>query len=214
MKGYTRTLILLVSLLSGGLFLSACVSQTTGSIGPQANPEDAADYNYELGARYLRAGNYELARDRLKRSLEIDDKQAIVWSALALTYERLENLRLASESYREAVRVEPRNFDALNTYAVFLCRQGDYDEARKYFDRAIRIPENDNAFVTMTNAGVCMKQKPDRALAESYMRQALERQARRLGIGRSTLYRKLAKHGVRSAGRPAGAAAGRAETIG
>ena len=89
--------------------------------------------------------------------------------------ERLESLRLASESYREAVRVEPRNFDALNTYAVFLCRQGDYDEARKYFDRAIRIPENDNAFVTMTNAGVCMKQKPDRALAESYMRQALER---------------------------------------
>ncbi len=175
MKAPARSLILLASLLPGGLFLGACVSQTTGALAPQANLEDAADFNYELGARYLRAGNYELARDRLQRSLEIDEKQAIAWSALALTYERLQNPRLASEAYREAVRVEPRNFDVLNTYAVFLCRQGEYDEAREYFDRAIGIPENDNAFVTMTNAGVCMKQKPDRALAESYMRQALKR---------------------------------------
>ena len=94
---------------------------------------------------------------------------------LAIAYERLQNPRLASEAYREAVRVEPRNFDVLNTYAVFLCRRGDYHEARKYFDLAIGIPENDNAFVTMTNAGVCMKQKPDYALAESYLRQALQR---------------------------------------
>lgn len=175
MKTSLRISTSMAALLSCSLLLGACVSQTTGSLGPQANPEDAADYNYELGARYLRAGNYELARDRLKRSLEIDATQAIAWSALAIAYERLENPRLASEAYREAVRVEPRNFDVLNTYAVFLCRRGDYHEARKYFDRAIGIPENDNAFVTMTNAGVCMKQKPDYALAESYLRQALQR---------------------------------------
>ena len=63
----------------------------------------------------------------------------------------------------------------LDTYAVSLCRQGKYDEAQKYFDRAIRIPEYDDAFVSMVNAGVCMKQKPDMALAEQYMRDALDR---------------------------------------
>ena len=38
-------------------------------------------------------------------------------------------MRLATESYERAVKVAPRNFDVLNTYAVFLCRQNRFDEA-------------------------------------------------------------------------------------
>ena len=65
----------------------------------------------------------------------------IAHSTLALTYERLENTRLATEYYEKAVKIAPRNFDVLNTYAVFLCRQGEYDEAIKNFDRAIAVIE-------------------------------------------------------------------------
>ena len=47
------------------MLVSGCISTTSGP--PKSDPDDdsAADLNYQLGARYLRNGNYELARDRL-----------------------------------------------------------------------------------------------------------------------------------------------------
>lgn len=156
--------------------ISGCVSTTTGSITEaERDDEDAAELNYQLGARYYQQGTYNLARDRLLLATEIDPKMAVAHTTLALTYEALDNLRLARESYATAVRVAPRDFDVHNTYAVFLCRQKEYDEAQKHFDKAIQHPENDDAEVTMTNAGVCLAQKPDLELAENYFRMALER---------------------------------------
>jgi len=158
------------------LFLMVgCVSTTTGSITePEGDNEEAADLNYQLGARYYQQGSYTLALDRLKLATEFDPKMAAAYSALALTYEALDNQRLAREAYESAVRVEPRNFDVQNTYAVYLCRHKDYSQAQKYFDKAGGHPENDEAEVTLTNAGVCMGQKPDLAAAENYFRQALD----------------------------------------
>lgn len=155
------------------LLASGCVSSTTGPAKSEADPKGAAELNYQLGARYYRNGNYELARERLLHSLELEPRNAVALSALALTYEQLDNVRLATEAYERAVQVAPRNFDVLNTYAVFLCRQGRYDEAVSHFDRAIDVPENDDVEVTLTNAGVCMAEKPDLARAEEYFREAL-----------------------------------------
>lgn len=167
-------------ILSGATFfllLSACVSTTTGPMPMEADESDAAELNYQLGARYFQNGKYELARDRLLLSIELEPKNAIAHSTLALTYEALGNLRLATASYEDALRVAPRNFDVQNTYAVFLCKQRDFDKAQKHFEKSANHPENDNAEVTLTNAGVCMVQKPDVELAERYFRQALDRRS-------------------------------------
>jgi type IV pilus assembly protein PilF len=155
------------------LLANGCVSTTTGPTKPEANIEEAAELNYQLGARYYRNGQYEIARDRLLYSINLVPKNATAHSTLALTYEALDNVRLATESYEQAVKLAPRNFDVLNTYAVFLCRQGKYDEAIDNFDRAIAVRENDNTEITLTNAGVCMNQKPDLVKAEEYFREAL-----------------------------------------
>lgn len=158
------------------LFLvGACVSTTTGSITePVRNDSDAAELNYQLGARYYNAGNYELARDRLLLAIEIRPRMAVAYTTLALTYEALENERLAKEAYENALRVAPRDFQVNNSYAVYLCRKRDFDDAQKYFARAANHPENDNAEITLTNAGICMMQKPDDAAAEAFFRSALE----------------------------------------
>jgi type IV pilus assembly protein PilF len=158
------------------IFLMAgCVSTTTGSITePERNDEEAADLNYQLGARYYQQGSFNLALDRLLLATKYDPKMGKAFSALALTYEALDNQRLAREAYDKAVRAEPRNFQIQNTYAVYLCRQQDYGLAQKYFDKAGSHPENDDAEVTLTNAGVCMGQKPDLAAAEKYFRSALD----------------------------------------
>jgi type IV pilus assembly protein PilF len=159
------------------LLASGCVTTTTGPAKSEANSVEAAELNYQLGARYYRNGQYELSRDRLLYSIELDPTNPVAHSTLALTYERLENVRLATQSYEKAVRIAPKNYDVLNSYAVFLCRQGDYDEAIENFDQAIGIKENDNVEITLTNAGVCLSLKPDPIKAEQYFREALSNKA-------------------------------------
>jgi len=165
---------LMAVVLMLGLALSGCISTTTGTPAPEADVEDAAELNYQLGARYYQNQKYDLARDRLTLAIELEPKMAKAYTTLALTYEALENPRLATASYENAVKVAPRNFDVQNAYAVFLCRQRDFDGAKKHFAKAAEHPENDNAERTLTNAGLCMAQKPDVAEAESFFREALE----------------------------------------
>lgn len=173
------------------LWLVACVSTTTGP--PVSNPSDsdAAGINYQLAIEYYQNGNYELARDRLILSTELDPKRPIVWSTLATTYEQLGNLRLAEEGHSQALKTGPRNFDVQNAYAVFLCRQERYDAAEKQFERSIKAVTNDNPELMMTNAGVCFAQKPDYSKAESFFRRALER---RPNHGEALLQMALLKH--------------------
>lgn len=159
------------------LVAASCISTTT-NVPPKTDDADAARKYYQLGARYFRNGNLELARDRLQRAIAFDPDLAIAHSVLALTFERLDNERLAAEHHDKAVRAEPSNPSVRNAYAVFLCGRERFDEAREQFERAARIPENDDAEVTLTNAGVCFSNKPDATVAEAYFRQALEENPR------------------------------------
>ena len=154
--------------------LCGCVSSTT-NVRRFEQSDDAAEQNFQLGAQYFSNGSYELALDRLQRAIEYDSKMASAHSMLASTHAQLGNTRLATESFKRAVRLAPNDHNVRNAFAVFLCGQRNYDEAKKQFDRAIRFRKNDNPEVMMSNAGVCMAKKPDLALAEQYLRQAIER---------------------------------------
>jgi type IV pilus assembly protein PilF len=168
----TRANVLIMTAIIA--ILCGCVSSST-ELRRYEGSDDAAEQNYQLGARYFRNGSYELAKDRLIRAIEFDPKYAAAHSMLALTYVQLGRTRLATESFDHAVRYGPNNKDVRNAYGYFLCEQGLYDEAREQFDKAIAIRDNDNPEVMMSNAGVCMAKKPDLELAEQYFRQAIER---------------------------------------
>ena len=177
------------------LFLTGCISSTTtGDIPDEPDEQDAADVNFQLAIRYFQNGKYELARDRLVLSTELDPDRAIVWSTLGATYEILDNQRLAEEAHTRAVRLAPRDFDVQNSYAIFLCRQERYGDAEKQFDRSIKAVTNDNPEVMLTNAGVCFMQQPDYDKAEGYLRQALER---RPNHGEALLQMTLLKHATK-----------------
>lgn len=164
----------LIACLLSTQFMTACISTTTGSKPPVANEVEAAESNYTLGRSYFLRGNYERARDALERSLEFDPRKAKTHMTLGLTYEQLDIPRLAAEHYESAVRFEPRNIDVRNTYAVFLCRQRDFDEAQRQFERVVDMSDNDNREIALTNAGACMGSKPDAEAAEAYFRRALD----------------------------------------
>lgn len=179
-------------LVGAGLMAAACVSTTTGDVPPETSAREAAQNYYRLGVRYYRNGNYEFARDRLERAVELDPRHAKAHSTLALTYVELDNMRLASEHFERSVRLASSDVDVRNAYAVFLCQRRRFDEAREQFERALRLPENDDPEIVLTNAGVCMSQKPDAELAEEYFRRALEEKP---GYGEALLQLSLLKRG-------------------
>lgn len=168
----TRARLLVVA--AGISILCGCITTTTSS-QRFSRSNDAGEQNYTLGAQYFKNGSYDLARDRLERAIAFEPKMVKAHTMLALTYAQVGNVRLARESFNRSVRLAPNDQDVRNAYAVFLCGQEEYDEARKQFDRAIEVRENDNPEIMMSNAGVCMANKPDLELAEQYFRQALAR---------------------------------------
>jgi len=168
----TRARILIVMAIVS--ILIGCISSTTTNARRQTDEDDAGEQNYQLGSQYFRNGSYDLARDRLERAIGFDPKMAKGHSLLALTHVQLGNTRLATESFDRAVRLGPNNHDVRNAYAVFLCGQEDFDEAQVQFDRAINLRDNENPEIMMTNAGVCIANKPDLEVAERYFRDALE----------------------------------------
>ena len=181
---------ILVAGLALLLGMTACVSSETmtRSAGPS---DDASDTNYQLGAQYYRNGSFELARARLERAIELDSRNAAAHSLLALTMAQLGNDRLATENFSRAVRLDPNDKNIRNSYAVYLCQQKQYDAALEQFDRAISIKENDNAWIEMTNAGVCVAKKPDLVRAEKYFRDAL---ALRATYGEALIQMSALKH--------------------
>ena len=92
------------------LFMSGCVTTTSGPPKAEPNDGDAAGINYQLAIEYYQNGNFELARDRLILSTELDPTRPIVWSTLATTQEQLGNLRLAEEAHNQALNDRPEEF--------------------------------------------------------------------------------------------------------
>jgi type IV pilus assembly protein PilF len=164
----------LSALAAIGLLCQGCVTTTSSSIAPQSD-EDAAIANLNLGIGYLRQGRPDLAVDILGRALEFDPDLADAHSSLAVAHDQLGETEEAEEHYRRATRIEPQNAAAANSYAVFLCRHDRWEDAQPYFRRAAENPRYPTPEAALTNAGVCARTSGDLATAETYFRDALQR---------------------------------------
>lgn len=151
---------------------TACVTETGGRVVKES-PTDAADYNYRLGVEYLRAGKLRQARDRLESSVKQNPDIAQTHITLAILYQRIDEPDLADKSFRNAIRVAPNEAAVLNSYAVYLCGKQRFSQAERFFTRAARNPLYATPAAALTNAGVCMRSKPDIDAAERYFREAL-----------------------------------------
>lgn len=168
-----RAAPLLAALL---LALAGCVTTSSRPEPSPTSPEDAAEYNMQLGVSYLRQGNLPAARDKLEKALDQDPGLATAHAALGVVFERLEDPDGAERHYQRAVDLDSNDPDNLNALAVFTCsRKQKPKEALKLFDRAIAIPlsvKTANRTMLYTNAGTCAK-TVDLARSEAYLRGAL-----------------------------------------
>ncbi len=171
MKSATgKVLVLLLPLA-----LMACSATSSRSSSDQdPRRAQASRVNVELGAGYLRRGNYELALEKLQKALDFDPKNVVALTTLAVLYEQLGDTKQAEKHHRMAIKAAPDDANAQNNYGAFLCKVGDYRDSEKHFMKAATNPFYQNPEVALANAGRCLARIPDWAGAEQHLRDALE----------------------------------------
>ena len=154
-------------LLACGLLAAGCQA------GMAANPQASA-LNLELGAAYLRQGRLQLARDKLVRATRQDPRSPEAHRVLGMAYEGLRNAGAAERHYRQAVRLAPRDVEALNSLGVFRCRRaGEAREGLALLLRAAREASEERRAAVYANCGLC-ELDSDAASAAQWFRRALE----------------------------------------
>ncbi len=168
-----------IGLLCG--VLAACATPSgpgTKHVGEETKAErtaDAARVRVELGQRYMQQDKLELALENLQKALEYDANYVDAHTVIGALYEHLGKLKEAGEHYARAAELAPKSGAANNNYGQFLCAAGHYEEAQKYFLRAMDDPFYKGPDVLYTNAGTCLAEHGGQLeLAESHFRKALE----------------------------------------
>jgi len=140
----------------------------------RVSPVRAAEINARLGVAYFERGQLELAMELLQTALSHDEQHVPAHVTLAMIHEQIGDERRARQHYRQAARLAPNDGGTLNSYAVFLCRNGEFDQAEDYFMRAVSDPFYGTPAVAWANAGACARRAGDPARASQYLRQAIE----------------------------------------
>jgi type IV pilus assembly protein PilF len=165
-----------VTLFRSVLLGVALCAIVTGAIADDGagQPETAARLNAQLAIGYLKQGDVVTAREKVEKALRQNERDSAVQTAAALVFERLQERDVADRHYAMAVRLEPKNPELQNNYAVFQCRNGRPVEGQKLFEAAARNPAYGTPEVAYANAGVCARAAGDVSKAEAYFRRALE----------------------------------------
>jgi type IV pilus assembly protein PilF len=166
-KTQTTGVVLVLALLATG-----CVTEGGLSLEPQTD-EEQARANLAVGVGYLRDGRPDAAIDALQRALNIDPRMADAHSAIAIAFDQTGEAGLAEEHHRRATQIAPTDSNPQNAFAVFLCRQNRWSEARPFFDRAIANSQDNRPDRYMLNAATCSRTAGDLASAEFYYRGTL-----------------------------------------
>nr|WP_239467063.1 type IV pilus biogenesis/stability protein PilW [Rhodoferax koreense] len=173
--------------------LSGCTTTTTGPapmtpaprIQPVENRPDLmtesdepearkrARVRLQLAVGYFEQGQTTVALDELKQSLNIDPSFSEAYNLRGLIYMRLNDPRLAEDSFQRAISLNPREANGLHNYGWLLCTQGRYADADQLFNQALANPTYGGRAKTFMAQGLCQQSAgrladAERSLARSY----------------------------------------------
>lgn len=157
-----------VGILAVVLLTAGCAHVSRNNVDNQA----AAIANARLGLDFLGKQQYNEARSKFDRALRYDSSNKAANWGMALLYQRLGEPQQA-RSYYEKIMGGEVGPTITNSYAVFLCKQGETDRALDYFERAANNDWNQSPAVAMANAGLCLEQSGRLQTARQYYRKAL-----------------------------------------
>lgn len=131
-----------------------------------------------LATGYLQEGKREHALRAIKRGQEIDKNDAGLLNALALYYYSDGELKLADDTYRRAMRANPKDSATQLNYGAFLYEQKRLDEACSVLKRAVDDPLYVNRHLAFMNYGICLRERKQYAEAEQAFKRSLANNGR------------------------------------
>ena len=176
-----------IPLIIGLVLLQSCQQNNDEKDEPvtkKYNREEAASYNSQLGIAYLKQGNRPRAKRKLLLALEQAPDSPNVNASMAYFMEKIGEMDDAQRYYEKAMSLSGENGPQLNNYGTFLCRRGDYQQAERYFLKAVKDIQYENSAGAYENAGLCAMVIPDYSKATKYFNKALEQDPSR----RQSLY--------------------------
>lgn len=171
--------IVIVAVFSFSLL--ACASNTSKNTPSSNNfdPQEASKNRVSLGLRYLQSGEFSQAKFNLDKALEFTPRSGEANYAMAFYNQKVGELERAEEYYELALRYSKNDPDIVNSYGAFLCEQGKFDQAKKYFLQAVGDKSYVSTAVTYENLAICMQEQNRIDEAIKYFNSALNHQPTR-----------------------------------
>ena len=135
------------------VFLSSCVTTTTGGFLTDASDERAVEDYIQLALAYFDADDMGGARRHANNALNIDDKASQIYVVLALISQREGDLDLADDNYRRAISLDRGNSMARNNYAAMLYGQERYLDAFEQLQAVTQDTSYDGRPIAFENFG-------------------------------------------------------------
>lgn len=145
--------------------------RTTAS--DQSDSDRRARVRLELASGYFGRGQYETALDQVKLALNVKPDMGEALNLRGLIYSALGDERLAEESFKRALQVNPRDADVMHNYAWLMCQRQRYPESIAMFQQAIVQPQYTSVPRSYLTLGVCQARSgaladAERSLTHSY----------------------------------------------
>ncbi|QTR46920.1 type IV pilus biogenesis/stability protein PilW [Thiothrix litoralis] len=160
------------------LLLMGSITGGCSNTSSSSESDKAGSYYTQLGVGYLQKGRLDLASMNLKKALAQEPNSAPANHYYALLQERLGDDDKAGKHFRKALGITPKDPNLLNNYGSYLCHTGKYAEAESAFLKSLSDPLYKTPEFAYTNAGICVKKTGNATQAETYFRQALEKNNR------------------------------------
>jgi type IV pilus assembly protein PilF len=127
----------------------------------------------ELAVGYFEQGQTTVALDELKQAIALDPAYPGAYNLRGLIYMRLNDLKLAEDSFRRAIALNARDADVSHNLGWLLCQQGRYDEAQASFAQTLSNATYGSRPKTFLTQGLCLIREgrlpeAEKALLKSY----------------------------------------------
>jgi len=121
----------------------------------ESDASKRAAVRMELAGAYYSRGQMTTALDQVKLAIQADPSLSEAYNLRGLIYSNLGDDKLAEESYRRALQLNPRDADVMQNFGYFLCQKKRYPEANALFEQALVIPQYRDRSRTLLTQGVC-----------------------------------------------------------
>ncbi|MCC4856884.1 type IV pilus biogenesis/stability protein PilW [Vibrio lentus] len=160
--------------------LVGCVSVTEGPPKIESDPIAMSESRIALGLGYMGQGNMVRARENLELAVKHAPSYYRARLSMAHYFERVGEIDEARVTYQKALRLDSKNGNVLNNYGTFLCKQGEYEKADKYFNQAIDQPYYYLVSASYENAAFCAFKAGEVDQARYYFTRAIDHDPNRV----------------------------------